>query len=115
MFWIETIVEGEFFTASDIVQRIEEDSRVFFPERANIRRGGMIDEPRFIAAEKAVDSLSIAKFHEAREPDRIVEAAAAPGFFLRNELSLVFNEALSPLDVFAGKQPQTVYFGTCNK
>ena len=115
MLWIETVVEREFFTARDIVQRIEDDSRLFFPEGANIRCGGMVDEPRFIATEQSIDSLSIAKFHEACEPDRIVEAAAAPGLFFRNQLSLVLNEALPPLDVFASKQPQAMYLRTSNK
>ena len=64
----------------------------------------MVDEAGFVSTKDAVNGLPVSEFHQAGKADRIVKAPSALGFFLRDELPLVFDQALTPFDVFAGKQ-----------
>src|SRR5262245_42063856 len=105
MFRVETVIECKFLTTRNVVQRVKDDFRLLFAQSAYIRLGRMIDEPGLVSPEEAVDGFPVPKLHQAREPDRIIEAAAAGSLFFRNQLSLVLNEALPPFDVFASKQP----------
>src|SRR5215471_3321708 len=113
MLGIKTVVEREFLALCDIIKRIKNDPPGVFAQGSNIGLRGMVDETGFVATKETVDAVTVPELHQAGEPNRIIESTPSLCLPFREQLSLVFDETMTPFNVLASEQAKAMDGRTC--